>query len=373
VRGERVGAAFVPSPSGSAIATLELADAPAVAERALAVPRTIEPIQHLRAVAAIGVALHHSIAQVYGNNGHAYGRLGAAGVDLFFVISGFIMWVTAISRDEAPGKFVLKRLLRIVPLYWLVTTLVLAIVLVKPQLMRSASFDAAHAVASYLFIAWPHPKFTGMFWPVVVPGWTLDYEMFFYAIVTVSLAFALRWRAMIICAVLVALAVLGSTLAPMTIAGFYTDPILLEFALGIAIGVCFTRRAALPRGVAYALIVLGMGLFVVLGPLETDANRLVCWGVPMALLVLGSVNAPTILPGRAFRVLGDASYSIYLTQFCTIAPAAAVVNSVFHGAAGKVLATVALIAVAVGGGVVAYGLVERPLTRVVKGALSRDR
>jgi exopolysaccharide production protein ExoZ len=187
------------------------------------------------------------------------------------------------------------------------------------------------------------------------------------------LAFALRWRAMIICAVLVALAVLGSTLAPMTIAGFYTDPILLEFALGIAIGVCFTRRAALPRGVAYALIVLGMGLFVVLGPLETDANRLVCWGVPMALLVLGSVNAPTILPGRAFRVLGDASYSIYLTQFCTIAPAAAVVNSVFHGAAGKVLATVALIAVAVGGGVVAYGLVERPLTRVVKGALSRDR
>ena len=363
-------AAAVPTPSASAVATLSPGDAPAVAERALAVPRTIEPIQHLRAVAAIGVALHHSIAQVYGNNGHAYGRLGAAGVDLFFVISGFIMWVTAISRrDEAPGKFVLKRLLRIVPLYWLVTTLVLAIVLIKPQLMRSASFDAAHAVASYLFIAWPHPKFAGMFWPVVVPGWTLDYEMFFYAIVTVSLAFALRWRAMIICAVLTALAVLGTTLAPMTIAGFYTDPILLEFAFGIAIGVCFTRRSALPRGVAYALIALGLGLFVVLGPLETDANRLVCWGVPMALLVLGSVNAPTILPGRAFRVLGDASYSIYLTQFCTIAPAAAVVNSVFHGAAGKVLATVGLIAVAVGGGVVAYGLVERPLNWWVKGVL----
>ena len=176
--------------------------------------------------------------------------------------------------------------------------LVLAIVLIKPQLMRSASFDAAHAVASYFFIAWPHPKFAGMFWPVVVPGWTLDYEMFFYAIVTVSLAFALRWRPVIICAVLVALTLLGTSLAPMTIGGFYTDPILLEFALGIVIGVCFTRRSALPRGVAYALIVLGLGLFVVLGPLETEANRLMCWGMPMALLVLGSVNAPTILPGR---------------------------------------------------------------------------
>ena len=73
-----MSAALVPSPSASAIASLELADGSAVAERVLAVPRTIEPIRHLRAVAAIGVALHHSIAKVYGNSGHAYGRLGAA-------------------------------------------------------------------------------------------------------------------------------------------------------------------------------------------------------------------------------------------------------------------------------------------------------
>lgn len=366
-----MSSAAVPTASVSAIATLELAGAPPAAERMLAVPRTIEPIQHLRAVAAIGVALHHSIAQVYGNNGHAYGRLGAAGVDLFFVISGFIMWVTAISRDEAPAKFVLKRLLRIVPLYWLVTSFVLAIVLIKPRLMRSASFDAAHAVASYLFIAWPHPKFTGTFWPVVVPGWTLDYEMFFYAIVTVSLAFGLRWRPLIICGALIALTLLGTALAPLTVAGFYTNSILLEFAFGIAIGLCFTKTSGLRRGWAYGLIAISLVVFVVLGPLETDVNRFVCWGIPMALLVLGSVDAPTILPSRAFRILGDASYSIYLTQFCTIAPAAAVLNSVLQGSAQKILATVTLAAVAVGGGLVAYALAERPLTRWVKGALLR--
>jgi exopolysaccharide production protein ExoZ len=309
------------------------------------------------------VCVHLQVLAVMGGVPARATEAGNAGVDLFFVISGFIMWVSAISRDEAPSRFVLKRLLRIVPLYWLVTTLVLAIVLIKPRLMRSASFDAAHAVASYLFIAWPHPKFTGMLWPVVVPGWTLDYEMFFYSIVTVSLAFALRWRPLIICAALSALALLGTTLAPLTIAGFYTDPILLEFALGIAIGLYFTKTSGLPGGVGYALIAVALVLLVVLGPFETNVNRLLCWGMPMALLVLGSVNAPTILPSRAFRILGDASYSIYLTQFCTIAPAAAVLNSVLHGPAQRVLATVTLAAVAVGGGLVAYAMVERPLTR----------
>lgn len=366
-----MNAVGLPAAAAPAIATPGLAGTPLAAERISAVPRTIEPIQHLRAVAAIGVALHHSIAQVYGNNGHAYGRLGAAGVDLFFVISGFIMWVTAINRNEAPAKFVLKRLLRIVPLYWLVTSFVLAIVLIRPQLMRSAGFDAAHALASYLFIAWPHPKFTGMFWPVVVPGWTLDYEMFFYVIVTVSLAFELRWRLSVICGALIALTLLGTTLAPQTPAGFYTNSILLEFAFGSAIGLYFTKTAGLQRGWGYALIAIALLVFVSVGPLETDVNRFVCWGLPMALLVLGSVNAPTLLPDRVFRRLGDASYSIYLTQFCTIAPGAAVLNSILQGPAQKFLATIVLAAVAIGGGVAAYLLVERPVTRWAKGALSR--
>ena len=323
---------------------------------------TIEPIQHLRAVAAIAVAFHHSIAQVYGDNGQYFGRLGAAGVDLFFVISGFIMWVTAISRTETPAHFAVKRLVRIVPLYWLVTTFVVAVVLLRPHLMRSARFDAWHVAASYAFIAWPHPKFTDTFWPVVVPGWTLDYEMFFYAIVAVSLTAGLRWRAPIIAAVLIGLTFLGFAVPPATIAAFYTDPILLEFVFGIGIGLLFTRGIALDSRRARVLIAIALALFGVLGPLENDANRFLCWGLPLALVVYASINAPTLLPLRTFRVLGDASYSIYLTQFCTIAPVAGVLNSILHSPVQKVVATFALVTVAIGGGMVAYYLAERPLT-----------
>jgi exopolysaccharide production protein ExoZ len=333
---------------------------------------TIEPIQHLRAVAAIGVAFHHSIAQVYGDNGQSFGRLGAAGVDLFFVISGFIMWVTAVSRAETPAHFMAKRLIRIAPLYWLVTTFVVTVVLLKPHLMRSAQFDAWHVAASYAFIAWPHPKFTATFWPVVIPGWTLDYEMFFYAIVAVSLTATMRWRPLIIVAVLIGLALLGVTSPPATIAAFYTDPILLEFAFGISIGLLFTKKISIPRGWAYVLIPVALALFAVAGPLENDPNRFLCWGLPLALLVYASINAPTLLPRRTFRVLGDASYSIYLTQFCTIAPAAGMLNAILHSPVQKVLATLVLVVVAIGAGVVAYYLAERPVTDWVKKAADNN-
>jgi exopolysaccharide production protein ExoZ len=156
-------------------------------------------IQHLRAVAALGVVFYHASSQVTG--GHSdYVRMGAAGVDLFFIISGFIMWVTAIARDEPPGRFALKRLIRIVPLYWLITTAVLLLVLAKPDLMRSASLNLTHIASSYGFIAWPHPRSAHRFWPLVIPGWTLNYEMLFYAIVAIALFLPRRARLLTIAA-----------------------------------------------------------------------------------------------------------------------------------------------------------------------------
>ena len=200
------------------------------------------------------------------------------------------------------------------------------------------------------------------FWPVVVPGWTLDYEMFFYAIVAVSLTASLRWRPLIIAAVLIGLALLHLPVPPATLAAFYTDPILLEFILGIAIGLLFTNKHAIDSRWAYVLIAVAVVLFGAMGPLENDGNRFLCWGLPLALLVYAFINAPPLLPRRAFRVLGDASYSIYLTQFCTIAPAAGVLNSILHSPVQKGMATLALVAVAVGGGMAIYYIAERPMT-----------
>src|SRR5207248_11683851 len=73
-------------------------------------------IQFLRAVSAVAVVVGH-IDEIY----QLEWRLGVADVDLFFVISGFIMWLVMRKSEATPTKFVKKRLLRIVPVYWLVT------------------------------------------------------------------------------------------------------------------------------------------------------------------------------------------------------------------------------------------------------------
>jgi exopolysaccharide production protein ExoZ len=337
-------------------------------------PRTIESIQHLRALAALGVVVFHALGLLEKQFGVevTHKDLGAAGVDLFFVISGFIMWVTAVARDERPVMFARKRILRIVPLYWLITTLVLAIVVVKPELMRSASRDAAHFLASYFFIAWPHPAVADRLWPPVIPGWTLNYEMFFYAVVTLSLFLARARRLPLLAMVLIALPLAGWLLQPSGLLEFYTSPILLEFLFGVLIGQWFTRGGELKSGVSLALVMVALLAFFTVGLEGSEHNRVWFWGVPLALLVVGALGAPALAQGaiRGFsKLLGDASYSLYLTQFIVLPPAAKVLGKISQSLAlpwGGVLLVVGLIGVAVVAGVLSYLLVERPIQRALK-------
>ena len=107
--------------------------------------------------------------------------LGNAGVDLFFVISGFVMVYASermFGRAGGQLQFITRRLIRIVPLYWLVTPLYLVMALAIPAFEKS--YSVASVVASYLFIPWP--RLDGIMQPLVGQGWTLNYEMFFYAI-----------------------------------------------------------------------------------------------------------------------------------------------------------------------------------------------
>lgn len=337
-------------------------------------PRTIESIQHLRALAALGVVVFHALALLGDRLGVevAHKELGAAGVDLFFIISGFIMWVTAIDRDEAPGRFAWKRILRIVPMYWLITSLVLAIVVIRPQLMNSASRDPLHFIASYLFVAWPHPTVDGRFWPPVIPGWTLNYEMFFYAVVTVSLLLRRHRRIVFLAVVMGGLPFLGAVFHPSGIASFYTDPILIEFLYGIGIGAFFTAgRGQGPRA-SLALIVLGVALLFTVGLAGNDHTRAAAWAIPLALVVQGSLHAPALATGgvrNASKLLGDASYSLYLTQFVVLPPSAMVMSKIVGSwppAAAVPVFVVGLVLLAVTGGVAAYFLAERPILRAAQ-------
>jgi len=156
----------------------------------------LDSIQVLRAVAAIGVVFTHAITRLStsfpGASEHALftglgGQLtvGDAGVDLFFVISGFIMLHVHrndFGRPGAPLRFMLRRILRIVPIYWLLTTLALVFLIFAPQLFTThyRGIYLPWIVGSYLFLPIAPPDWNAT--PVVGVGWTLNYEMFFYAV-----------------------------------------------------------------------------------------------------------------------------------------------------------------------------------------------
>src|SRR6476620_7246021 len=96
--------------------------------------RTIVSVQYIRAIAAILVVIHHFVSPSYFDAGLGLpGTLGEAGVDLFFVVSGFIMWTTARARETEPLDFIRHRLIRIVPLYWLFSVALLVIALASQR------------------------------------------------------------------------------------------------------------------------------------------------------------------------------------------------------------------------------------------------
>ena len=148
----------------------------------------IYSIQYLRGIAALMVVLLHVRVQL-GRMGYGgyWPEFLMAGVDIFFVISGFIMWVTTFDGSTTPWQFLFRRFVRIIPVYWLLTTTTVAVMLVAPSAVQSGRFDSIHVLSSYLFIPTVHPL-TGMMEPVLIPGWTLNYEMFFYIIFEIGRA-----------------------------------------------------------------------------------------------------------------------------------------------------------------------------------------
>ena len=144
-------------------------------------------IQHLRAIAALSVALFHACQWSQIDFG-----IGAAGVDLFFVISGFVMWTVTAGREAAPLTFLRRRVIRVAPLYWIVTLALVAGALVFPQRFPEVEPRADHILLSLAFIQHMNPA--GQPFPILAPGWTLNYEAVFYLVFASTLILPVRRR-----------------------------------------------------------------------------------------------------------------------------------------------------------------------------------
>ncbi|KQT49887.1 hypothetical protein ASG47_05375 [Devosia sp. Leaf420] len=326
-------------------------------------------IQYLRAVAALGVVAHHLAVQ--------FPRFGStlelpeflsAGVDLFFIISGFIMWMTTRESDITPAQFYRKRIVRVVPLYWLVTSFLVLVAFAAPSVLQSGAFDLNHIIASYLFVPYPHPVVDAIY-PILVPGWTLNYEMFFYAIFGAALFLPVTARLWAVGGLLILLSVFGAVTSPTNAAlKFWTDSILIEFLFGMLIAALLSSgRLTLGRVPAWTLIIAGLVLVAIPGISTHGLSRTWFFGVPAAMILIGAVSLDAIGDIGRWRIpklLGDASYSIYLSHGITLSAMSHVWQRLNLG--GEPIAILAFciagMSAAIIVGIAVYFFVERPLT-----------
>lgn len=333
----------------------------------------IVPLQALRFAAALLVTLghlRHGAGQLFPDfgggpvNAHVY----AAGVDVFFVISGFIIYNAChadFGRPGVAGRFLLRRLVRIAPLYWLFTALFVS----ATGLTSGRWPEASHLLGSLLFLPTLNAQQQPL--PVYSLGWTLNFEMLFYALVTLALLLPRRIGPAALVLAVLALAGSGLAWAPQALPWrLWAQPIVLEFLFGLLIahwrlqgGRVGARGAALLLGAGVAGVLLGSQMGEA-SPLWS--GRSLWMGLPAVLIVAACAGlrpAPDgHAPGWRLAVLGgDASYALYLVHPFVIGAAERVG---VHGQALGPLGFMALtLAATLGLALLAHRHLEQPLLR----------
>ena len=330
----------------------------------------IVSVQQLRGLAAFGVLCFHAAQRA----GFAL-NVGAAGVDVFFAISGFIMWVVTCRSAAGPLVFLKRRVVRIVPLYWLTTLALVSLAIAAPFLFPAMRPTAGHVVESMLF--WPHRDPAGQVYPLLVPGWTLNYEAFFYVVFAAALLLPARLRAIAVTLVLGGLVFCRPLLdLSNPLAETWTNPLLLEFTAGVWLGVAWTTRPLLAPPAAVAFIAAGLASFAIMQGIGLDVGpwRALAWGVPAFAIVAGAVSLEKVGRAPAFaplKRLGDASYALYLVHGLAVSCSARVLA--MAGLRHPVAVFLCAIVAGTTAGLLFHALVERPLVSLFSKRSRRPR
>lgn len=272
-------------------------------------------LQVLRGISAILVCCFH-FKNDFNIGNHTFGNLlfskGSIGVPIFFVISGFIMvYTTKKINFKSPTiqickDFLLKRIIRIIPLYFLLT---IAWILLGGTISYYFSGEGwVRLYKSFLFI--PTKSF-----PVLYLGWSLNYEVFFYLIFAISFFFK-QYRYYFVLLFFIILLFFNSTLG--THSDWFkmiTSPINLYFLFGILLGI-FIEKIKAPSIVVYAFICFSLISFALFMMDVFFQNGYLAYVIVFILVfsfLLADFNLK-IIPPKFLIFLGDISYSIYLTH-----------------------------------------------------------
>lgn len=331
-------------------------------------------LQVYRGIGALLVVLFHlndmSIQRLNKDTFFNLFEAGWSGVDYFFVLSGFIMVYvhrSAIAQPEQLKSFLVKRTVRIYPIYWIITLIVLAFFLVVPGFANNQDLNIQHIFVSLLLLP-QNDK------PILDVGWTLTYELFFYLLFSLAIWFKPKYSVPILSSWL--FVTLLHYLKAINFGGeaFLLNVVFgnmnLEFVLGCLAGymvIKFRSKIIQNRWILFGAANLGyLVLLVISATTKLEFDRISTFGVLAALLIVGSaaidLNDSPKVP-KILTYLGDASYSIFLIH----SPIVSAITKVLQKAnLGKYFdaffapALVLLITVVVG--CLFYSLIEKPLT-----------
>lgn len=272
--------------------------------------KKIQSIQALRVFAMFSVVLCHM----------SFIRSGAFGVEIFFVISGFLMMY---STENGLHKYWGKKIARIVPFYWIMTIFTAVTVYVMPDLFNSYEVSWNYLLKSLFFIPYEH---SGIAQPVLGLGYTLNYEMLFYVLFYFSSKIAEkigkgRVRGIICSVWILLLVVLEPLKLPMPFY-FWCNTLMLEFALGIVLYYLFhitktemrLHEVSRVRDVVSGIFAAGIMVWLwVIVPTSQGAERFIAWGIPAAILFAAVYiwGYEKEMPGFVLH-LASISYYIYL-------------------------------------------------------------
>jgi peptidoglycan/LPS O-acetylase OafA/YrhL len=350
-----------------------MTDTPAAAPSPPRSPTAYLPnIQVLRFIAAVMVLYAHLLHETAGHGlpfpTPAHDPTGIAwqtGVDVFFIVSGFIM--DHLSRDRfgsaaSAADFARRRALRVVPLYWLFTGLTAVAIGLFPDRVIHNELNAKVFAASLAF--WPVARIDGDAYPLLAGGWTLEYEMFFYVCFTLALLAPRRIATAALATGLVGFSIAGHWISRDLVAlKYFSDPIIVEFLLGMLLARLYGAGVRIGWRLGLAGVVAAFGFMAVMGSRQ-GLERWVWGGLPAFVLACSLTLAPPIRV-RWPTIGGDASYSLYLSHPFVLACLGLVWVKARPPGGPWAFVIVGLI-VCTAASLVIYWLVERPLLAVLR-------
>lgn len=335
-------------------------------------------IQILRFIAALMVLLCHSTfyAKERLNPSISIYELGANGVSLFFVISGFVMMLSSERLNTMHNGwriFALKRISKIVPLYWLVTTYKVLLFLAIPNLILHSNLDFGYTLKSYFFI----PAFNkdGLIEPLLGVGWTLNLEMFFYLLFT--LALLLKWNRILFPGTIIFILYSMSFIKTQDwhVMGFYKNQIIINFLLGM-IAASFIQKSKYLNNVISVIVIL-IGFFCLFFP---GNNRLPI----LSSFTLVNLSAFFIIYGCAslekqlkisfnnlFLFWGAASYSIYLIHPLVAPLAPTLLHKI--GITSSFLSVIFSVLITLIFSSLVYTFIENPITEYLNNKIRKQQ